>query len=665
MPDEGYLKNINSPDDLKKLNFAQMDELAAEIRTKMVKGVSKSGGHLAPSLGVVELTLALHYVFDSPKDAIVWDVGHQCYVHKMLTGRADSFDTIRQYKGISGFPKRHESEHDIVDTGHSSTSVSFAVGLAEAKKHQGDDGKAIAVIGDGAIASGMAYEALNHAGHLRSNVLVILNDNEMSISPSVGAFANYLGRVRLDPRYRRAEEEFEDDVKSIPRIGGKVYELGKHIKSSIKQMVVPSMIFEELGFTYVGPIDGHNIELVAKNLRLAKELKHPVLLHVITKNGKGYEPAEKSPDTFHGTSPFDIATGLAVKKDAPPAYTKVFGDTLAEIAAGDDKVAAITAAMKTGTGLDRFAEEFPGRFYDVGIAEQHAVAFASALAMGGMKPVAAIYSTFMQRAYDQVIHDICLQEQPVVLALDRAGIVGEDGPTHHGVFDLSYLMPVPGITIMAPKDENELRHMLKTAFELRGPVAIRYPRRDGLGVDISEPLKTLDIGKSERIKTGSDVAIIAIGTMVDAAEKAAEALELKGHSVTVINARFAKPIDENAVAEAAINHGLVVTMEENALSGGFGEHVAAILEARNIKTGLLSLGLPDGFIEHGPIKTLLDDLGLSPAKAAAAIAKRLDAQHGKPGENGTGAILKTIRKAIKSGINGRNDKDTARHSAGR
>jgi 1-deoxy-D-xylulose-5-phosphate synthase len=659
------LNRIHSPKDIKGLSREELEQLAAEIRAFMVESVAATGGHLAPSLGVVELTLALHSVFDSPKDKIIWDVGHQCYAHKIITGRADVFSTMRQYRGISGFPKKSESEHDIVDTGHSSTSISFAVGISEAMKLTGKEGKAIAVIGDGAIASGIAYEALNHAGHMKSNVLVVLNDNEMSISPSVGAFASHLGRIRLDARYRKAEEGFEDDVKNIPRIGAKVYELGKHIKSSIKQMVVPSMIFEELGFTYVGPIDGHNIELLQRNLLLAKEIKTPVLLHVVTKKGRGYKPAEENPDTFHGTSPFDVATGETLSHGkTPPSYTKVFGDTLVEIARRDDRITAITAAMKSGTGLDSFAAEFPDRFYDVGIAEQHAVAFASAQAMAGMKPVAAIYSTFLQRAYDQVIHDVCLQGQAVVLAVDRAGIVGEDGPTHHGVFDLSFLMPVPGITVMAPKDEDELRHMLNTALTLHGPVALRYPRRDGLGVDISSALRILPIGKSETLRTGGDVALIAIGTMVASAMDAADRLVEKGVEATVINARFAKPMDEEAIITAAGNHRLLVTIEENALSGGFGEHVLEVLAGAGIKPDILTLGLPDGFIEHGPIPKLLELYGLSPAKIAAATYKKLNESPGN-GLAAGGKLIKTLRKAIKTGMNGINGKDPARRASRR
>jgi 1-deoxy-D-xylulose-5-phosphate synthase len=653
------LDRIKSPADIKKLTPEELEVLAGEIRTRMVDDVSRTGGHLAPSLGVVELTLALHQVFDSPKDKIIWDVGHQCYAHKMITGRLDAFDQLRQYGGLSGFPKRAESEHDIVDTGHSSTSISFAVGLAEAMRQRGEDGKAIAVIGDGSIQAGMAYEALNHAGHIKSNILVVLNDNEMSISPSVGAFASYLGRMRLDRRYRRAEEGWEDDIKKIPGVGEKVYEFGKHVKSSIKQMIVPSMIFEELGFTYVGPIDGHNIELVAKSLKLAKDLKTPVLLHVVTKKGKGYPPAENHPDRFHGTTPFDVATGEPVKgKPSPPSYTKVFGDALVELAREDDSIVAITAAMKSGTGLDGFADEFPDRFYDVGIAEQHAVAFASALAIGGMKPVAAIYSTFLQRAYDQVIHDVCLQGQPVVLAIDRAGVVGEDGPTHHGVFDLSYLAAVPGITIMAPKDEGELRRMLKTALELNGPVAIRYPRRSGIGVDISGPIVPLEPGRGQLEREGDDVAIVAIGSMVDAARQAAGILSKHDISASVINARFAKPLDEDLLAKAAINHKLLVTVEENALSGGFGEHVLGALARRGIEVDTLSLGLPDGFIEHGAIDKLLDKLGLSPKKIADAVEERYLRTQEPPAaiaSVGNGRIMKGIRKVFMSRISGVND----------
>lgn len=654
MTEERLLDGINSPEDLKSLSFEELERLAGEIREDLVKTVAKTGGHLAPNLGVVELTLALHFSLDSPRDKIIWDVGHQCYVHKMLTGRRDKMANIRQFGGISGFPKRAESEHDIVDTGHSSTSLSFAIGLAEARRKKGEDGAVVAVIGDGAMAGGMAYEALNHGGHLKSRVMVILNDNEMSISPSVGSFAAYLSKVRLDSHYLRFEKELESRMKNIPAIGERVYEIGKHIKSSIKQLVVRGMLFEELGFKYIGPLDGHDIKTVAENIASAKELDGPVLIHVITKKGRGYRPAEENPNRFHGTSAFDIATGEPTGVSAIPSYTEVFGRTLVDLAREDERIIAITAAMTSGTGLDGFAQEFPDRFYDVGIAEQHAVGFGAALALGGMRPVVAIYSTFLQRAFDQIIHDVALQNLPVVFAVDRAGVVGEDGPTHHGAFDLSYLSAVPNMTIMAPKDENELRHMLKTALTIDGPSAVRYPRRYGLGVDITGPPKKLPIGGAELIRAGVDVAIVAIGSMVKTAQDAAGLLAEHGISATIVNARFAKPLDEGALVTVAERHRLLVTLEENALAGGFGASVMQLLADKGIPTPVMTLGLVDDFIPHGEIEMLLDKLSLSAEAVAGCVEERL---LGPPGA-GTSAqsprLLKNIRKAFFSKINGLN-----------
>lgn len=641
MKSEKLLDKINGPSDLKGLSFQALEALAEEIREELIEQVSKTGGHLAPSLGVVELTIALHSVLESPKDRIIWDVGHQSYVHKMLTGRRADFATLRQYGGLSGFPKRSESEHDVVDTGHSSTSLAFAIGLAEAKKKKGGDGKVVAVIGDGALTAGMAYEALDHGGHLKSDVMIILNDNEMSISPNVGAFSAYLGRVRLDSHFRRWEEEFQKRIKEIPAIGETMYEVGKHIKSSIKQLILPGMLFEELGFKYIGPLDGHNIELLAGQFKMAKELKDPVLIHVITKKGKGYPPAEANPDKFHGTSPFVIKSGKPKDTSEIPSYTDVFGQTLVELASQNKNIVAITAAMTLGTGLDKFARAFPDRFYDVGIAEQHAVAFGAALALAGLKPVVAIYSTFLQRAYDQIIHDVCLQNLGVVFAIDRAGVVGEDGPTHHGAFDLSYLMAIPNITVMSPKDENELRHMLKTACEMETPVAIRYPRRTGYGVDISEPLSELSIGRAEVLREGEKVLMIAIGTMVGTALEAADILETRGIHATVVNARFAKPLDEELIGALARRHEFLVTLEENALPGGFGSAVISSLSSQGISMPALTFGLKDEFVEHGKIEVLLEKQGLD----ARSIARAISISYGP-----AGTLLGSIKKTFLSKI---------------
>lgn len=644
------LDKINSPDDLKELSFEELNRLAGELREELIDNVSKTGGHLAPNLGVVELTVALHYALESPKDRIIWDVGHQCYVHKMLTGRRKDMKHLRQKGGISGFPKRSESVHDVVDTGHSSTSLAFAIGLSEAMKKSGKEGKVVAVIGDGALSAGLAYEAINQGGHLKSDMMVILNDNEMSISPSVGSFSAYLSRVRLDSHYLKFEKEFEQRLKNFPGIGEKMYEFGKHVKSSIKQLMVRGMLFEELGFKYIGPLDGHDIETVARNIHMAKDVDSPVLIHVITKKGYGYKPAEDNPNKFHGTSAFDTKTGEATAEPAPPSYTKVFGDTLVEMAEKDKRIIAITAAMTSGTGLDAFCEKFPDRFYDVGIAEQYAVAFSGALALGGMKPVAAIYSTFLQRAYDQVIHDVCLQDLDVVFAVDRAGVVGEDGPTHHGVFDVSYLSSIPNMVVMAPKDENELRHMLKTAMEIKGPAAVRYPRRNGLGVEL-EPIKTLEVGRSEVLREGQDVAIVALGTMVKTVTDAAEILKKSHITATVVNARFAKPLDEELLLDLAKRHRLLVTVEENALWGGFGGNVLRVLTERGVFLPVLNLGLADVFIPHGTIDELLDMQGLSAEKVAMRIEDRLSRMSPVLAPDTQKRRFKNLRKNFLSKIN--------------
>jgi len=574
--------------------------------------VSKTGGHLAPSLGVVELTIALHYAFDTPTDKIVWDVGHQAYAHKLLTGRREQFPTLRQHGGLSGFPKREESPYDNFDVGHASTSISAALGMVAARDINGDNFHVIAVIGDGSISAGLAFEGMNQAGHLKKNLIVILNDNEMSISPNVGALSSYLSRMMTGHFYTRLRRETKSFLQGIPKVGESMFNLAKKAEDSIKGLMVPGMLFEDLGFQYIGPIDGHNIDHMLETFRNVKEYTWPVLVHVITKKGKGCEFAECSPSQYHGTPPFDPATGkVASKKQSIMSYTEVFGQTMIKLAGENDRIVAISAAMSEGTGLDKFAELYPGRFFDVGIAESHGVTFACGLAVQGLHPVAAIYSTFTQRAYDQVVHDLCLQNLPVTLALDRAGLVGEDGPTHHGVFDIAYLRHIPNMVMMAPKDENELQHMLKTAVEYNGPSAVRYPRGIGCGVPMDQELRALTIGKAELIKDGSEAAIIAIGNMVCPSIEAAKRLADEGFSVSVVNARFVKPLDEAMILAIAKKTGRIVTIEEHVLFGGFGSAVLECLDANGV-SGIKThrIGLPDAYIEHGTQKILRQKYGL-------------------------------------------------------
>ncbi len=599
------LDKINSPADLRQIPKEELASLAQELRDTIIDTVSKTGGHLAPSLGVVELTIALHYAFDTPKDRIVWDVGHQAYAHKLLTGRRDRFNTLRQYGGISGFPKRDESPCDHFDVGHASTSISAALGMIAARDIKGGDNKVIAVIGDGSISAGLAFEGLNQAGHLKRNLIVILNDNEMSISQNVGALSSYLSRLMTGNFYTKLRQETKNFLQGIPKVGESMFNFAKRAEDSIKGLVAPGMLFEDLGFQYVGPIDGHNIEHLLETFNNIKDYTWPVLVHVITKKGKGCEFAECNPSRFHGTPPFDPLTGKPVKKSAVLSYTEVFGQTMIKLAEENDRLVAISAAMSEGTGLDKFSELFPGRFFDVGIAESHGITFACGLAIEGLHPVAAIYSTFTQRAYDQVVHDLCLQNLPVTLALDRAGLVGEDGPTHHGVFDIAYLRHVPNMVVMAPKDENELQHMIKTAVEYSGPTAVRYPRGTGYGVPMDQEIRTLEIGKAEVVADGSDVAIIAIGNMVVPSVEAAKRLAADGISAAVVNARFVKPLDENLIIQMAKLTGKVVTVEEHALQGGFGSAVLECLDTGRA-TGIKSLriGLPDAYIEHGTQKEL-------------------------------------------------------------
>lgn len=606
------LDSIGGPQDLRKLSEAQLVALAEEIRAEIVKTVSATGGHLAPNLGVVELTLALHTVFDSPRDKIIWDVGHQSYAHKLVTGRKNRFHTLRQLGGLSGFPKRKESPHDVWETGHSSTSVSAAYGFARARDLQGEDYAIVAVIGDGALTAGMAWEALNNIGHSRVRTIVVLNDNSMSISPNVGAVAAYLNRLRTEPTYSRVKDDIDRLLKKIPRIGSSVAKTLERVKDSVKYLVLPGMLFEELGFTYLGPVDGHNLAALQAVFRSARQVDGPVLVHVMTKKGKGYAPAERYPENFHGTGPFNPETGKPRKSPGPPDYSSVFGSYLCRIASQNPSVVAVTAAMTSGTGLSEFALSYPGRFFDVGIAEQHAVTFAAGMAMQGLKPVVAIYSTFLQRAFDQVLHDVCIQNLPVTFVLDRGGVVGADGETHQGVFDLAYLRIIPNMVVMAPKDENELGHMLRTAIDHSGPVAIRFPRGCGIGAGLADELTSLPLGKAELLRSGTDVALVAIGSMVHPALEAAEQLAARGVQAAVVNARFVKPLDGSLIGEIARRTGFVVTIEEGVLAGGFGSAVLEHLFARGIDARVRRLGLPDLFLEHGDPGYFLEKYGLTP-----------------------------------------------------
>lgn len=623
MAENKFLDKINSPADVKKLSVPQLEQLAKEIRQLLISVISHTGGHLAPNLGVVELTLALHKVFNTPEDKIIFDVGHQSYIHKIITGRREQFPTLRQYGGLSGFPKRSESEHDAFGTGHSSTSISAALGMACARDLQGEDYNVVAVIGDGSMTGGMAFEALNNAGMLHKNMIVVLNDNEMSISKNVGAMSEYLYQLRTGETYNKIKNDIEGWLKNM-EFGSDVLKAIRRLKGSVKYLMVPTSIFEELGFTYLGPVDGHDLDGLLDVLQAAKKIDGPVMVHVLTKKGKGYKPAEESPNKFHGTGPFDIATGKKITNpNAPVSYTEVFGKTLTKLADIDDKIVGITAAMPDGTGLNIFAEAHKDHFFDVGIAEQHAVTAAAGMAAAGMKPVAAIYSTFMQRAYDSIMHDICMQKLHVTLCLDRAGLVGDDGYTHHGVFDYAYLRSIPNMTIMAPKDENELQHMLKTALDFDGPVSVRYPRGSGVGVALDTQWQDLPIGKAEVLRTGKDVCFWAIGSMVQTALDAAELLEAQGISVGVVNMRFAKPLDVELLREHAQSYGKIITLEEGVLAGGVG---SAILEELN-ENKLLEhcevrcFGIPDEFVMHGDKKLLFRDLGLdTPTIAAKAAA---------------------------------------------
>ena len=602
------LSAVNFPEDIRRLDLAQLNRLAGEIREKIIDIVSRNGGHLASSLGTVELTLAIHYVFNTPRDKVIWDVGHQAYAHKIITGRKNLFHTLRTKGGISGFPRREESLYDVFNTGHSSTSISAAIGMAEARCLNGGDFKIVAVIGDGSISAGMAFEALNWAGDRNKNLIIILNDNELCISPNVGAMSSYLNRIMTGHTVTRFKTELKSFLKSIPSIGEQMVKFTKQLEESLKGLVVPGILFEELGFTYVGPLEGHRLDNLIKNLKNVRELPGPVLVHVITKKGQGYKFAEDDPAKFHGIAPFKIDTGEPVDEDAAPlSYTKIFGRTIIKLARDNPRIVAVTAAMSEGTGLDEFAREYPGRFYDVGMAEQHGVTFAAGLATEALIPVVAIYSTFLQRAYDQILHDVCLQKLPVVLALDRGGFVGADGPTHHGLFDFSYLRSIPNIIVMAPKDENELQHMLKTAVECGGPVSIRYPRGRGAGVPIDDIPVSLAVGKGEIVydAENANLAIVAIGSTVYPAIAAAAKLKAEGINAMVINARFVKPLDEGLLCDTAKSIKSIITVEENVLMGGFGSAVLELFEEKGIHDVIVKrLGIKDKFVEHASQKEL-------------------------------------------------------------
>jgi len=615
------LSQIQSPEQLKTLDKKQLPQLARELREQIVTTVAANGGHLGSSLGVVELTIALHRVFNSPEDKIIWDVGHQAYAHKLLTGRQELFSTLRQWQGLSGFPKRKESIHDAFDVGHSSTSVSAALGMAAAGDILGTDDRIVAVIGDGSLTAGMAFEALNHAGHLKQKMVVILNDNEMSISRNVGALSSFMSRKMTSDTFIRFKKETETLLNFIPGIGRDLVGIAKRAEESLKSFMTPGMLFEGFGFDYFGPLDGHNLDDLMETLHNAAQIKGPVLLHILTKKGRGYGPAEKNPPKFHGIGPFDAQTGevAAPAADAPPSYTDVFGRTLVDLAADDKRIVAITAAMAEGTGLKQFSQVYPQRFYDVGIAEQHAVTFAAGLAARGLRPVVAIYSTFMQRAFDQVLHDVCLQNLPVTLALDRGGLVGADGPTHHGAFDLSFLRSIPNMILAAPRDECELQRLMKTALTVDGPFAYRYPRGKGTGRALPEVIEPIPIGQAEQLREGGDGLIIAVGSMVRPALAAAEMLATEGITLSVLDARFIKPLDREQIIALAETSPLVMTIEENVLQGGFGSAILELFSDVGLQVPVVRLGIPDTFIEQGSQPQLYASLGLDAEHIAARI----------------------------------------------
>ena len=613
-----YLEQINQVNDIKKLDKNEWNALAQEIREFLIEKISVTGGHLASNLGVVELTMAMHLAFDFPQDKVVWDVGHQSYTHKLLTGRKAGFDELRKYGGMSGFRKRKESDCDCFDTGHSSTSISAGIGLVKARDLLGGNYSVISVIGDGALTGGMAFEALNNASQLKSNFIIVLNDNQMSIAENVGGISQYLNGLRSAEGYNNFKEGLQNTLEKIPVYGEGLVRQLKKTKSGLKQLVIPGMFFENMGITYLGPVDGHNMDELIRAFNDAKKIRHAVLLHVCTKKGKGYAPAERHPSRFHGAEPFEIETGLPKHKRTKANYTDIFSTVMRKLGDRDDKVVAITAAMPDGTGLKRFRNMFPDRFFDVGIAEQHAVTFAAGLAAGGLKPVVAVYSSFLQRAYDQILHDVCIQNLHVVFAIDRAGLVGSDGETHQGIFDLSYLSSIPNMTVMAPKNKWELSDMLKFAVDYDGPIALRYPRGEAYD-GLQEFRAPVEYGRSEMIYEEADIALLAVGSMVKMAEKVRDVLKETGYSCTLVNVRFVKPIDEELLEDLAKNHRLAVTMEENVRNGGFGDHVLEYVSDRELPLQVLNVALPDEYVEHGNVDLLYKEVGLDPE----LIAKRI------------------------------------------
>ncbi|MDZ5712118.1 1-deoxy-D-xylulose-5-phosphate synthase [Jeotgalibacillus haloalkalitolerans] len=617
------INQIKDPGFLKDLNKEQLIELSEEIRTFLIEKLSATGGHIGPNLGVVELTLALHKHFNSPDDKFLWDVGHQSYVHKILTGRADQFDTLRQYKGLCGFPKMIESEHDVWETGHSSTSLSAAMGMAIARDIKGDSNFVVPIIGDGALTGGMALEALNHIGHEKKDMIVVLNDNEMSIAPNVGALHSVLGRMRTAGKYNKAKDDLEYLIKKVPAVGGRLASAAERVKDSLKYLLVSGMFFEELGFTYLGPVDGHNFDELDENIRYAKKTKGPVILHVITKKGKGFHPAENDTvGTWHGTGPYKIDTGDLIKSSAKaPGWSALVAETVRKEARTDQRIVAVTPAMPVGSKLEGFASEFPDRMFDVGIAEQHATTLSAGLATQNMKPFLAIYSTFLQRAYDQVVHDICRQNLNVFIGIDRAGLVGADGETHQGVFDIAFLRSLPNMVVMMPKDENEGQHMVHTALTYDdGPIAMRYPRGNGLGVQMDDTLQQIPIGSWEVLKEGSDAAILTFGTTIPMALEAADHLEQEGISVRVINARFIKPLDETMLKDLLALNMPILTIEEAVLQGGFGSAVLEFAHDQQFSHAKIErMGIPDQFIEHGNVDQLLEEIDLTTEQAVKVI----------------------------------------------
>ncbi len=615
------LERIKGPEDLKELSPEEIGTLAEEIRSFLIEKISRTGGHLASNLGVVELTIAIFLSFRLPEDKVIWDVGHQSYTHKILSGRMEEFDELRQYGGMSGFPKRKESPYDSFDTGHSSTSISAGLGIAQARDIQGKDYKVAAIIGDGALTGGMAYEALNNAARMKKNFIIILNDNKMSISENVGGMSRYLNGLRTGSGYNDLKKNVADALERLPVFGNPIIDKIKRTKNSIKQLFIPGMLFENMGITYLGPVDGHNVQALCKVLREAQKLDHSVLVHVMTKKGKGYGPAEKNPSRFHGVEPFDIATGKPLAEKKYPSYTQVFSRKLCQLAREHKELVAVTAAMPDGTGLSAFAKEFPDRFFDVGIAEAHAVTSAAGMAAAGLKPVVAVYSSFLQRAYDQILHDVCIQNLPVIFAVDRAGLVGSDGETHQGIFDYSYLTSIPGMTVMAPKNLWELRAMLEFAVDHQGPVAIRYPRGQAYR-GLKEFMKPVVYGQGEMLYEEKDIALLAVGSMVSTAEHIREKLKERGSSCSLANGRFVKPFDRGLVDRLARKHSRLVTLEENVLQGGFGLAVTAYIHKHYPQVRVLNVALPDAYVEHGNVSVLRSALGID----SDSIIRRMESE---------------------------------------